>query len=82
LVTIFLHQPMGEDHTLYDLSLMIGGFRLKLTFEIMVADANGAALAKDVLDINLADLVPSPLVLDGMVTLCLQTLTAPEIKYL
>jgi hypothetical protein len=81
-VVITLMQPLGHDKTLLDLFALKAGFKLKLTLSLPMDDGNGGVTYKDILDINLSDLVPDDLHFDEALVLVCRTLTEPEINWI
>jgi len=79
-VCITLVQPLGHDRKIMKIFAMKAGFKLKLTLSLPVDDGNGGVNQKDVLDINLSDLVPDELHVGEVLSITCRTLTPPEFK--
>jgi hypothetical protein len=81
-VTLVLEQPLGHDKTLFEFFGKKAGFDLKLTISLPTDDGNGGIEQKDILDIDLKDLVPESIVFGQVVTLTALTLTPPTTTWI
>ena len=77
-IRIVLRENLGTDCTLLKLKDRAAGFGLKLTYSID-SESDGNLVTKDILDVDLKDLVPHELVVDTNVELALITYTTPNI---
>jgi hypothetical protein len=78
-VMLTLQQPLGHDKSLLDLFGKKAGFKLKLTLSLPKDDGNGGIVQKDILDVNVKDLVPDDFHISEVLTLTAQTMTMPEV---